>query len=129
MTNIDAHLVIPADAAIHELMSARSKTLAYLLKLNKVIDAKHRDLVQAVAGRFCDTLAEYLAIDCATCAAKQAHQSAALNRIAELIVTFSTKYTIDRAINLREIKVDLEQLAFALEARFEIEDELVCNPA
>ncbi len=111
-----------------QLGRSRSALLSYLLKLNKCIDATHDDLVQALAQRFNELLVDYVSyghfrfLDVCT---PEAHHLAAIDKSTQLALRFSDKYTTSGQISLIKIKADLEALAFALEVRFEIEDEVV----
>ncbi len=114
---------------IHQEMArTRSALLSYLLKLNKCVDAKHEDLVQALAQRFNELLVDYISyghfrfLDVCT---PEGHHLAAIDKSTQLALRFSDKYTTSRPIKLIKLKADLEALAFALEVRFEIEDEVV----
>lgn len=114
---------------IHQEMArTRSALLSYLLKLNKCVDAMHEDLVQALAQRFNELLVDYISyghfrfLDACT---PEAHHLAAIDKSTQLALRFSDKYTTSNTIPLIKLKADLEALAFALEVRFEIEDEVV----
>ena len=115
-----------------QLGRSRSALLSYLLKLNKCIDATHDDLVQALAQRFNELLVDYVSyghfrfLDVCT---PEAHHLAAIEKSTQLALRFSDKYTTSEQISLINIKTDLEALAFALEVRFEIEDEVVTSIA
>ena len=115
-----------------QLGRSRSALLSYLLKLNKCIDATHDDLVQALAQRFNELLVDYVSyghfrfLDVCT---PEAHHLAAIEKSTQLALRFSDKYTTSEQISLIKIKTDLEALAFALEVRFEIEDEVVTSIA
>ena len=117
--NLDVH---------NEIGRSRSVVLSYLLKLNKSIDARHSDLVQAIAQRFNEVLVDYVSYGyfrlLGECTA-QTHQLVAIERTTQQALRFSDKYTTRRKIPLAELKQDLESLALALEVRFEIEDEVV----
>ena len=107
---------------------SRSVLLSYLLKLNKCIDAMHDDLVQALAHRFNELLVDYISyghfrfLDVCT---PEAHHLAAIDKSTQMALRFSDRYTTTEPIPLIQLKADLEKLAFALEVRFEIEDEVV----
>jgi regulator of sigma D len=115
-----------------QLGRSRSALLSYLLKLNKCIDATHEDLVQALAQRFNELLVDYVSyghfrfLDVCT---PEAHHLAAIDKSTQMALGFSDKYTTSEKISLAKIKTDLESLAFALEVRFEIEDEVVTSIA
>jgi regulator of sigma D len=109
------------------LASAQCSVVSYLVKLNKAIDADHSDLVQALVSRFCDELIDYIAYTqyrvlrhCSI----PVHHSAAIDRITRQVVGFNDRWGSRLDIDIAALKADLEQLAFDLETRFEIEDEL-----
>ena len=106
--------------------------LSYLLKLNKSIDARHSDLVQAIAQRFNEVLVDYISYghfrlleDCLV----EPHQLAAIDKSTLQALRFSDNYTTAQEIPLGQLKQDLEALAYALEVRFEIEDEVLIGIA
>jgi|GEM_PF-2283007 len=115
-----------------QLGRSRSALLSYLLKLNKCIDATHNDLVQALAQRFNELLVDYVSYGhfrFLDVCAPEAHHLAAIDKSTQMALRFSDKYTTSEKISLVKIKTDLEALAFALEVRFEIEDEVVTSVA
>jgi regulator of sigma D len=115
-----------------QLGQSRSALLSYLLKLNKSIDAMHNDLVQALAQRFNELLVDYISyghFGFLDVCAPEAHHLAAIDKSTQLALRFNDKYTTSKPISLIRIKADLEALAFALEVRFEIEDEVVTSVA
>ena len=116
------------DIARRELRRSRSAVLSYLLKLNKSINANHSDLVQAIAQRFNDVLVDYISYGhfrllqgCTV----ESHQLVAIDNTTQQALGFSDKYTTRGEIVLADMKRDLEALAYALEVRFEIEDEVL----
>ena len=114
-----------------KLASAQCSVLAYLVKLNKAIDANHRDLVQALVNRFCDELIDYVSFAHYRFLRRRAvadHHSVAIDRITQEVVEFNDRYGTTMHIEIGRLKADLESLAFALETRFEIEDELAQEP-
>ncbi len=115
-----------------EMSRSRSVVLSYLLKLNRSIDARHGDLVQAIAQRFNEVLVDYVSYGyfrlLGQCSA-QTHQLVAIDKTTQQALHFSEKYTTRKKIPLAELKQDLEALAFALEVRFEIEDEVATATA
>ena len=116
------------DITRRELSRSRSVVLSYLLKLNKSINANHGDLVQAIAQRFNDVLVDYISYghfrllrECSV----ETHQLVAIDKTTQQALRFSDKYTTRGEIALGNMKQDLEALAYALEVRFEIEDEVL----
>ncbi len=110
----------------------RAQVISYLMKLNKCVSANHGDLAQAVAQRFNEVLVDYVSYGhfrFLTCCQPEPHQLAALERITQQAVSFSEKYSCKADLPLETLKRDLEALAFALETRFEIEDEIACVEA
>jgi regulator of sigma D len=120
------------DIARRELRRSRSVILSYLLKLNKSINANHSDLVQAIAQRFNDVLVDYISYGhfrllqgCTV----ETHQMVAIDKTTQQALRFSDKYTTRDEIALGNMKQDLEALAYALEVRFEVEDEVLTTAA
>ncbi len=112
-----------------EISRNRAQVISYLMKLNKCVAANHGDLAQAVAQRFNEVLVDYVSYGhfrFLTCCKPEAHQLVALDRITQQAVAFSEKYSCKADLPLKALQRDLEALAFALETRFEIEDEIAC---
>ncbi len=114
-----------------QLAKSRAVLLSYLLKLKKSIDAEHADLTQAICHRFRQHLTDYISYGhfrlLKSCT-PQAHQIVALQANTQGLLPFTERYSGHRTPRLPQLKNDLEDLALALEARFEIEDEVVLNP-
>ena len=115
-----------------QISSNRARILSYLLKLKRSIDAQHADLVQAIAQRLNEVLVDYVSyghIRLLQDLVPEAHQMAGIDKTTQTALAFAEKYTTCGPINLRLLKQDLEQLAFSLEVRFEIEDEVAAEAA
>ena len=115
------------DAARAALGRHRSAVLSYLFKLNKCIDARHADLVHAVATRFSETLIDYVSFGhfrLFQTWPPEDHHLAAIENSTNQALGFSDRFTSPR-IDLDALRKELETLALALEVRFEIEDEVV----
>ncbi len=113
-----------------EISSSRSNILSYLLKLNKSINANHADLVQAIAQRLNEELLDYVSYGHFRLLAAftpETHQLVAIDKTTQTVLAFSEKYTTRDPIDLFELKQHLEQLAYNLEVRFEIEDEITSD--
>ena len=115
------------DAARAALGRHRSAVLSYLFKLNKCIDARHADLVQAVATRFSETLIDYVSFGhfrLFQAWPPEDHHLAAIENSTNQALSFSDRFT-KPGTDLTVLRKELETLALALEVRFEIEDEVV----
>ncbi len=115
-----------------EISRSRAQVISYLMKLSKCVAANHADLAHAVSQRFNEVLIDYVSyvhFRFLACCAPEAHQLAALERITQQAVAFSEKYSLADDVPLTALQRDLENLAYALEARFEIEDEIACAQA
>ena len=115
-----------------EISLSRRAVLSYLLKLNKAIDARHSDLVQAITERFNNVLVDYVSyghFKFLTCCTPEPHQLAAIECNTQQALRFSEKYEHVNSPPLDMLKADLERLALALETRFELEDEVVAGIA
>ena len=111
-----------------ELRVSRAAVLSYLVKLGKCIDAQHQDLVQAVTQRFNEALIDYLSLGHFKLFNENppsSHTLAALQNITNQALQFSERYANIQTYPLGTLKRDLEELALAMETRFEIEDELL----
>ncbi len=120
-----------ADAARSALGRHRSAVLSYLFKLNKCIDARHADLVHAVAARFSETLIDYVSFGhfrLFQTWPPEDHHLAAIENSTNQALGFSDRFT-NPGIDLAALRKELESLALALEVRFEIEDEVVGTTA
>ncbi len=110
------------------MIRSRSVLLSYLLKLKRSIDARHADLTQAICQRFVQSLTDYLSYGhfrlLNGCEA-EAHQIVALQNNTQTLLEFTERYAATLAPDLQQLKDDLEELAMALEVRFEVEDEVV----
>lgn len=129
MTRISSTLKLQATRT--ELSRSRRAVLSYLVKLNKAIEARHHDLAQTLCGRFSETLIDYISYGHFRLFQEfsaEAHHAAALENITSLALTFDEKHRRPEQVSLAALKADLEQIALALEVRFEIEDEVVCLP-
>lgn len=110
-----------------EMGRNRSILIGYLLKLNRCIDASHSDLAQAVAQRFNEELVDYISYGhfrLLESSNPHTHQLVAIEQSTQQALRFTDQYTTRHALPLAELKQDLEALAFALEMRFDIEDEI-----
>lgn len=115
-------------AGLHDtLASSRARILSYLLKLKKSIDAHHSDLVQAIAQRFIEEVVDYVSYGHFRYLQQytpETHQLVAIDKTSQTALKFSEKYTTSGPIHLQVLQQDLEHLAYTLEVRFEIEDEI-----
>ena len=110
-----------------EISRSRSLVLSYLLKLKKCIDAHHNDLVQALCTRFSEHLIDYISYGhfrIFELYRPDAYHLTAVEHVTALALAFDERYRAQNNIDLIRLKADLEELALAMEARFEIEDEV-----
>ncbi len=111
-----------------EIARSRATLISYLVKLTKCVDADHADLAQAICQRFNELLVDYLSFGhfrFLESFQPEPHQLAALNHFTELALNFAENYSGADQVPMYRLKRDLDSLAFALEVRFEIEDELL----
>ena len=115
-----------------EIARNRATLISYLVKLTKSVDADHADLAHAICQRFNELLVDYLSFGhfrFLESFQPEPHQLAALNHFTELALNFAENYSQPDKAPVHQLKRDLDSLAFALEVRFEIEDELLCAQA
>ena len=125
--NIEQSSAAGADEFQNTLANSRARILSYLLKLKKSIDANHSDLVQAIAQRFIEEVVDYVSYGHFRYLRQytpETHQLAAIDKTSQTALKFSEKYTTSGPIHLQVLTQDLEHLAYTLEVRFEIEDEI-----
>lgn len=118
---------IERQAALKEMSRSRSLVLSYLLKLKKAIDANHQDLVQALCVRFSEHLIDYVSYGhfrLFEVYAPERHHLGVVEHVTNLALHFEGRYRTRNRVNLDRLRNDLEALALALEARFEVEDEM-----
>ncbi len=129
MGSLNANAAQALGHTCKEISRSRAAVLSYLVKLNRCVDAQHRDLVVSLSRRFSETLIDYISYGHFRLMghlSPEPHQQAALDNMTHLSLRFDEKYNgTHQRISLTELKADLEQIALAMEARFEIEDEVV----
>ncbi len=125
-SNNPTHVTEPHTRS-EKINRSRASVLSYLVKLNKCINANHGDLCQALIQRFTEALIDYVSLShfrwFDTPGVPQT-QRAALNNITDRIIEFNDRYVHREKLDLMQLKHDLEEIALALEVRFEIEDEI-----
>ncbi|NKC00573.1 MAG: Rsd/AlgQ family anti-sigma factor [Pseudomonadales bacterium] len=110
-----------------EISRSRALVLSYLLKLKKCIDAQHDDLVQALCTRFREYLIDYISYGhfrLFEVYDPEPHHVTTVEHVTNLALQFDRRYRSQPTINLARLRDDLEELALAMEARFEVEDEI-----
>ena len=105
--------------ATQELLRTRNILLGYVLKLKRTIDAQHTDLQQALSQRLRETLTDYVSYGhfcflpaCEPAAHLQAAMQANTSELLRLLDHEQTN------------RLDLENFAWQLDTRFEIEDDI-----
>jgi len=114
-------------AAQKEMSRSRSLVLSYLLKLKRAIDADHQDLTQALCVRFSEHLIDYVSYGhfrLFEVYAPEPHHVTVVEHVTNLALRFEQRYRNRNRVHLGRLREDLEALALALEARFEVEDEM-----
>lgn len=114
-----------------DITRSRSTVLSYILKIKKCLDAHHNDLLEALTKRFSENAIDYISYGHFRLFQDhrlEPHQIAALDSITQQVLQFDNRYARRSHFPPRRFREDLERLAFALEARFEIEDELMSYP-
>ncbi len=122
MQNADRNI----DHTHKEITRSRSAVLSYILKLKKCIDARHTDLLETLIKRFSESTIDYISYGHFRLLDEnqlEPHQHAALSCITQQVLTFEERYSVFGPVQINSLQADLESLALALEARFEIEDE------
>jgi len=108
--------------------SSRHRLLSYLLKLGHAIDRDTQDLAQALLLRFCDALVDYLSTGHFQILEKYQpglDQVAAFEATTRQALAFSDRFGNAEPLVLRELRMHLEQLAFVLDSRMDVEDEVL----
>ena len=117
-----------SDQSFQEL---RTRVISYLVKLNQALDKQLTDLSQALLGRFCDTLVDYLSaghFQVFQRIVPTAHEYAAIESTTQLAMAFNDRFGNLLEVDIAELKAELEALALALGTRFELEDDLLIDP-
>ncbi|MEM7079052.1 MAG: hypothetical protein AAF513_10530 [Pseudomonadota bacterium] len=120
---------IAASQNANDIHKARGEVLSYLLKLDKSIKQQHWDLVGPLTHRLNETLINYIAcgheeFDTSTDAD---HRFVALHLSTDKAVRFTNRFQCAPPVEWQRLKAHLESLALDLEARFEIEDDLLAQ--
>ncbi|MEM7098753.1 MAG: Rsd/AlgQ family anti-sigma factor [Pseudomonadota bacterium] len=113
---------------VKEIGRSRSEVLRYLLKLKRAIDANHADLIDALTGRLVEVVTDYISYGhfrLMNTFDPAQHLSAAMDQNTKAILDFTDSYQYGMRESRRQLGADLESLAWQIEARFDIEDEIV----
>lgn len=107
--------------------TARQRLLSYLLKLGHAIDDDTRDLVEALNVRFCNSLVDYLSTG--HFQILERYQStldelAAFEATTRQVLAFSDRFGNGESLDLGQYRPCLEELAFVLDTRMDVEDEI-----
>jgi len=112
----------------HRFYSGRQRLLSYLLKLGHAIDANTPDLAEAVTIRFCDTLVDYLSTGHFQILERyppSLDEIAAFEATTRQSLAFSDQFGNGQPLNLRDFRLRLEELAFVLDTRMDVEDAII----
>lgn len=108
----------------------RQRLIAYLVKLNHALDENFIDLSEALLGRFCDTLVDYLSAGHFRVfqrAIPSAHEYAAIEASTRQAMVFNDSFGNGGHFDRTAVKNALEALALTLGTRFELEDDILRN--
>ncbi len=108
--------------------TGRQRLLSYLLKLDHAIDADTSDLAQAVTIRFCDSLIDYLSTGHFQILERyqpSRDEIAAFEATTRQALAFSDQFGNGEPLNLHDFRLRLEELAFVLDTRMDVEDEII----
>lgn len=108
----------------------RQRLIAYLVKLNHALDENFIDLSEALLGRFCDTLVDYLSAGHFRVfqrAIPSAHEYAAIEASTRQAMMFNDTFGNHANFDVAAVKNALEALALTLGTRFELEDDILRN--
>lgn len=109
-----------------EFVGARQQLLSNLISLSTALDQQHWDIAETLLQRFCKHLTNYLTLGHERVGALE-HPDTNLNiaiaSTTRIAMCFSDRYSRGTG-RLDQVRPALEQLALALETRFELEDDL-----
>lgn len=108
-------------------IQCRQRVLSYLVKLNRALDNRHEDLTGSLLNRFCEVLVDYLSAGhfrAFHTTEPDPFQYVAIADTTRQAMRFNDRFT-DGFAQLGDVKGALEQLALALETRFELEDDML----
>ena len=114
--------------AVKEITRSRSQVLRYLLKLKRAVDARHHDLIDTLTRRFVETVTDYVSYGhfrLMPTFDASGHLVAAMDQNTKAILSFTDNYQGGSNCDLNRLIGDLESVAWQIEARFDIEDEMV----
>ncbi len=123
-----SHGVFQQNPTVKEIGRSRCQVLRYLLKLKRAVDAQHNDLIETLTQRFVEAVTDYISYGhfrLLTTFDAAGHLSAAMDQNTRAILNFTDSYQTGYGNNLQRLTHDLETLAWQIEARFDIEDEIV----
>lgn len=110
--------------------NCRQRLISYLVKLNHALDENFIDLSDALLGRFCDSLVDYLSAGHFRVFQRtvpSADEYAAIESSTREAMVFNDAFGNHGDVDLREVKRALERLALTLGTRFELEDDMLRN--
>lgn len=108
--------------------TARQRLLSYLVKLGHAIDADTTDLAEALTIRFCDSLVDYLStghFQILERCQPSLDEIAAFEATTRQALAFCDQFGNGEPLNLQDFRYRLEELAFVLDTRMDVEDEII----
>ncbi len=106
----------------------RQQLLAYMLKLKSAIDHDTPDLAEALTQRFCDSVVDYLSAGHFQIFQRYvpaSHEYGAIEHTTRELMRFNDRFGNGGPLNLAELGAALEQVAYVIDTRMELEDELI----
>ena len=112
-----------------EFVGCRQQLLSNLISLSNSLDQRQWDIAETLLQRFCNHLTNYLTLGherteraCAL-AQPDTNLQVAIASTSRIAMCFNDRYSRGTG-RLEQVRPALEQLALALETRFELEDDL-----
>lgn len=109
-----------------EFVGCRQQLLSNLISLSTALDQQHWDIAETLLQRFCKQLTNYLTLGHErVCALEHPDRNlhVAIASTTRIALCFNDRYSRGTG-RLEQVRPALEQLALALETRFELEDDL-----
>ncbi len=106
----------------------RQQLLAYMLKLKSAIDHDTPDLAEALTQRFCDSVVDYLSAGHFQIFQRYvpaSHEYGAIEHTTRELMRFNDRFGNGGPLNLIELGSALEHVAYVIDTRMELEDDLI----
>ena len=110
--------------------NCRQRLITHLVELNNALDQGLTDLSQSLLTRFCNSLVDYLSAGHFQVFQRlipEPHEYAAIESTTLVAMRFNDEFGDVENVNIKQVKVSLEQLALVLGTRFELEDDILLS--